>query len=625
MRFLLPLLFATVVISAAEQEESFPRQAEVAQALREHLAPHPRLFWSAADQAALPARLAADPALAAAETQVLRDAETHLADPIPVRELAGQRLLGVSQACMKRLVLSAYAWRRTADPRYLSRVRADLTAVLGFSDWNPKHFLDVAVLAHGVAVAYDWCYDALPVEERAAIRAGLLTKAIAPSRGRPWWLRVEHNWNQVCHGGLSLAALAMAEDTPTESAWVLGRAIDCLPKVMATYGPDGAYAEGPSYWAFGTTYNVLLLDGLTTSLGTDFGLSETPGFIKTGEYFQHVSGPTGNYFLYSDCVPHTAPVPAQAWFAARAGDPSLLWNEARWMERLATRQETNTGSVWNPDAVMYPVWASRLPNAPTMPVTTHWAGRGAVPSAYHRSDWTPEATWVAIKGGTPRSNHGHMDVGSFAMESQGVRWADDLGMQEYLSLEKAGLKIWEMGATSQRWAVYRLGSLSHNILTVDGQPQSLQGRSEILRHTADRTVVDLSPAYTGQLATATRGIALLADRSVVIEDNVTALGQPATVRWAMLTRAEVRLQGGEAILTQAGQSLALRVLEPAGTTLETYSTEPPAAYDAPNPGTCQIGFKVPLEAGASAVLRVVLVPGAGPTGATLPGSGLASW
>ncbi|MEN9841508.1 MAG: hypothetical protein RL376_1308, partial [Verrucomicrobiota bacterium] len=483
-----------------------------------------------------------------------------------------------------------------------------------------------AVISHGIAIAYDWCFEAIPADERAAVREALKTKAFLPTRKGAWWVRADHNWNQVCHAGLGLAALAIAEDETAEAAWVLARAVDSLPVVMRTYGPDGAYAEGPSYWGFGTTFNVYLLDGMQTALGTDFGLGDIPGFLKTGDYFLHSTGPTGEYFNYSDCGPRDTPVPAAAWFAARTGRPALLANEWVWLRRLATAPGGGTGDTYAPEQTMFLLWAARLPGGPVAPGDLHWSGRGTTPTAYHRSSWSADATWIAFKGGTPRTNHAHMDVGSFVIDAQGVRWATDLGMQNYNKLEKSGIKLWEMGENSTRWSVFRLSAASHSVLTVDGRPQALTGRAEIVRHTATRTVIDTSSAYTGQLGAARRGVALLPDRSVLIQDEITGGTAPtATVRWAMLTPATVTTSGSTATLTRDGKTLALRVLEPAGTTVETYSTQPPAAHDEPNPGTVLVGFRLPLSAGASTTLRIVLTPGGGPVARELPPAQLSAW
>ena len=54
---------------------------------------------------------------------------------------------------------------------------------------------------------------------------------------------------------------------------------------------------------------------------------------------------------------------------------------------------------------------------------------------------------------------------------------------------------------------------------------------------------------------------------------------------------------GHAVLTQEGKTLGFRVLEPAGAVVKLYPTDPPpAATDAPNPGTRRVGFEVAVGA-----------------------------
>ena len=66
-----------------------------------------------------------------------------------------------------------------------------------------------------------------------------------------------------------------------------------------------------------------------------------------------------------------------------------------------------------------------------------------MPVALIRTGWNEgEGFYVGIKGGTASANHAHMDAGSFVFEASGVRWAQDLGMQEYYSLEKENVRLW---------------------------------------------------------------------------------------------------------------------------------------------------------------------------------------
>ena len=55
--------------------------------------------------------------------------------------------------------------------------------------------------------------------------------------------------------------------------------------------------------------------------------------------------------------------------------------------------------------------------------------------------------------------------------------------------------------------------------------------------------------------------------------------------------------------------LYLETLEPVDAAIEVFSTDPPNEWDAPNPGTRQIGFYVELGAQESTTITVLLTPG----------------
>ncbi|MCH5376017.1 MAG: heparinase, partial [Planctomycetes bacterium] len=73
----------------------------------------------------------------------------------------------------------------------------------------------------------------------------------------------------------------MMEDEPDLAARTVLNAAQNVTRAMSAYAPKGSYPEGPGYWAYGTSYNVLLIDMLEGVLGTDFGLSKAPGVDKT--------------------------------------------------------------------------------------------------------------------------------------------------------------------------------------------------------------------------------------------------------------------------------------------------------------------------------------------------------
>ncbi len=570
---------------------------------------HPRLLLTPAGEAALKARIPADPVMQRMLADLVAEADRQLLTPPVERVLIGRRLLDKSRTALSRVLHLSLAWRLTGQTAYLDRARAELTAVARFSDWNPSHFLDVAEMTTAVGFGYDWLYSGLDEPTRALLRAALVDKGLKPSLTNDSWTKTTNNWNQVCNAGMTVGALAVAESEPELSADLIARAVNTVPISMHEYAPDGAYPEGPAYWDYGTSFNVLLISALESTLGTDFGLGALPGFMATADYFLHVVGPSGYSFNYSDAGRGgRGASPALYWFAARRHAPYLLWNVRPAIETTMAGSGGRTRDRLEP---LVMVWLAADHQAPPAPAALSWTGSGPNPVAFHRTAWDRDATFVAIKAGSPGLNHAHMDVGAFVMDALGVRWADDLGSQDYNSLESRGVDLWNRTQASDRWTVFRIGASSHNILQVNGQPQLVDGHATFTVRKAGRTVADLAGVYAGQFAAVQRGVALQTDGSVRVQDEFTMRDTPAEVRWAMVTRAAVRLgEPGTAVLEQAGKTLAFRVIEPAGVTLEIFATDPPpAAIDAANPDTRQIGFRIRASPGASRRFVVQLEPG----------------
>jgi hypothetical protein len=243
-----------------------------------------------------------------------------------------------------------------------------------------------------------------------------------------------------------------------------------------------------------------------------------------------------------------------------------------------------------------------------------FTGDGPNPIAIFRTSWQDDATYLAVKAGSPSNNHGHMDVGEFVIDADGLRWAADLGSQSYESLESKKVDLWNESQNSQRWQVFRIGPMSHNILTVDGQNQVVSGHATIVRRGNDFAVMDLAPVYAGQLASVKRGAVLRPDRSVRIEDELTNADKAATVRFAVMTSAKGEIRGRDVLLSQKKKQMLLRVLSPADAKLQvTPADPPPHDYDATNPGMNVVSISVPLAGGEKTSIVVDFIPDADAT------------
>ncbi|MDX1639604.1 MAG: hypothetical protein R3281_16690, partial [Balneolaceae bacterium] len=215
----------------------------------------PRLILTPAVEQLLTEKIESDSLTSTYYRYLLNAADRILDKPLLEREKTGRRLLGVSRKAVFRIGTLAMVYRIEGSRRYLDRLNEEIYAVSTFTDWNPSHFLDVAEMSYGVAIGLDWAGSSLPDSTVTTAENALKHHLELSFKDRRynWWITSEHNWNQVCHAGLSAAAIVLGHDYPNLAANTIARAIDHLPLALAAYAPDGAYPEGPTYWDYGTS------------------------------------------------------------------------------------------------------------------------------------------------------------------------------------------------------------------------------------------------------------------------------------------------------------------------------------------------------------------------------------
>jgi hypothetical protein len=573
---------------------------------------HPRLLLFQNEESGIRNNIAADPIWAKLHQAILDESDRMIDLPPLERIQIGRRLLSKSREAIRRLFFLSYAYRMTQEEKYLRRAEKEMLTIAAFSDWNPSHFLDVAEMTMAMAIGYDWLYNGLAESSKAAIKEAILKKGLEPSLNSKYngWLRAEHNWNQVCNAGMTYGAIAIYEDQPELAKNIINRAIESIQFAMKDYGPDGAYPEGYGYWGYGTSFNVMFNSAIEKIFKKDFGLDEKPGFLHTGYFLENMTGPTGIPFNYSDAGSSGGLHPAMFWFAAKEKDPSLLWVERSYL--AGKDPKSHVGNRLLP-AIM--IWCAGIHiDKVRPPAATMWTADGKNPVALMRTSWTdPNAIYVGFKGGTVSANHAHMDVGSFVMDADGVRWAMDFGSQDYESLESKGLQIFGRTQNAQRWTVFRLTNLVHNTLTANNQHQRVVGRAPLTSTSTKpdfmNAVTDMSEIYKGALEKVSRGIAIVDKQYVVVRDEIEARDTVTTIRWTLLTPADVKITGDHtAELTKDGKKLFLQVECPVKVTMKTWSTDPPNSYDAPNPGTIMTGFEVTVPAKTKTYFTVRLIP-----------------
>ncbi len=514
------------------------------------------------------------------------------------RDLINGRLLKTAHQCVDRVYTFGLLWRLDGEDRWAQAAWTSLEQVTGFDDWNPGHDLDFCEMAHGVAIGLDWLWNWLDGGRRDHLIDNLIEKALIPAlekydsdNGPKWAGNVlgRFNWNQVCSGGLIIAALAVGRRDPERAGQVLARSVAAMPLALASYAPDGMWGEGSDYWHYGTMYTCYALSAMQTALGHDFGLGEMPGLDRTARWPVLSQGPTGRLPNFADNgrLPNYTdnaefairrPMPEMFYLAGRFGDDLVAHDEHRILADHAAAAE-------------HLVWY--LPDPGPQPRRRNVRFAGDVELACFRTDWDdPDATCLTVKGGYNLVNHGQLDLGVFELDALGVRWAIDLGKEQY------GVPgYWNRHTDSgKRWTYFRAGSRGHNVVTLDGDNQRVAARSRFVRYAGSGdeagVVVDLSEAYAPRAWRARRGARLLPGPHMALVQDELELTRPCRVAWQMLTPAAVEVAGDglSAELTLDGRTLLLEAGGDAGARFAVESVESQPDPESDNPGVCRVGL-----------------------------------
>jgi len=488
--------------------------------------------------------------------------------PVIYEKPDGRRLLRVSREALNRIRALSLCYLVLGEESYAERAWQELEAVAAFSDWNPSHFLDCAEMTHAVALGYDWLYDYWNAAQRKILQDAIVHKGLNPAlkvySRETGWHTGNINWNQVCNGGISIGALAIAETIPEIATEILCTAIESIQLPMKEYEPDGGGYEGPTYWDYGSRYNIFFLDALDNSLGTDFGLSTMEGFRRSGDFQIHLSGTDLMCFNFSDSDIKAMSTAQHFWMGKKYDLPR--YSGFRYMALNRGVEANILDLLW---------FDNRFKDfdLKSMSLDKHFRVAEIITM---RDSWeNGKGFAIALKGGSSTRVHSHMDLGSFILECEGVRWFIDLGKDSETyqrHINKAG-----------RWDFYRTRAEGHNTLVINPEFRGSQKRTEdgIAEFTkfesGDESVVavlDVSKAYYND-ASFIRTFTLNRGKEFRISDEIKCAA-PSELFLFYHTDAEIELTNNnrQAVLLKDGKSMMVNLVKPLGAQFEVWPAEP---------------------------------------------------
>lgn len=531
----------------------------------------------------------------------------------PMEQRSQDNQLDISREMLYRMNMLAMVYRVEKDPRMLQRINDEVVAACNFPTWNPRHFLDVGEMSLAIALALDWTAGNLPRQTIALAKKSLIEKGIKPSwpedGKNPGWAYGNNNWNQVCHGGLVAAAITVAEQEPELAARTIHRAIDGMVSALAEYGPDGVYPEGATYWDYGTSFSAVTASMFESAFGTDFGMLGYPGFRESATFRVLSNAPSGMMYNFGDCGDRRSRNGdfTLAWFAAKTGI-SNFFEKDRFL-----KPAEDMGKLSRLAGIAL-VWLSQYEEKGDTRIPTAWKGDGSNPVVFFTGgENDPWQYYFGGKGGRGTVSHGNLDAGSFVFELQGVRWSVDPGnYQSYGVIERTGFRLWSSCQECDRWKLLNKNNFGHSTLTVNGQLHVVDGKAIITDFKAGEkpeATIDMTATLNGQLKRAQRRFMKDSPASLLVEDQIEISEETRLVTWQLITRADVQIVRGGAILRQDGKSLRLENLSHPELTVSVISLDPPPLYlDAKLDGLKRLEIRIPawtIEGGVT-TLRVRL-------------------
>jgi len=573
------------------------------------ISPHPRLLLNDTGLADLISRLQTSQGLLSIYTSVYSTANNSLT--LPLTPYSNCTVVG---ACRNAAVFgSNAAYLDVSTPDSIIMSCALVHRILNYSgpsvysnraiaellhistDWTSWYWpvgqaLERGGLSFTVGVAYDWLYSLLSPSERSIVEDAMgnkvLLSRLRDERQGMWWIKDIYNWNINSNSGILAVTRALA-DVPQWSAQALSVEsilLNNLPASVASFEPSGVWPEGQTYGMYAA---VSLLQGCEAyRTGSDLqppplACSYPSGVCSAGLTWLLMTGPRGESFNYADASPESPD--SRALF--KLGE---MCNETRYL--AGGRSFGRTINTWL-DLLWYKDEGS-VNELYTLPLAVIFADPNTADSAYGRKthlgsfrsawSWPSEnasipanssaSVWLAFKGGenifndhqlgASHNNHGHLDAGNFVWESQGVRWAIDLGADayDYPLLSYFG---------RFRFGYDFVSSYGHNVLSFDGDSQHRQGGGEIISSNLTipghpQAVVNLTSAYAGSAASVTRSFELLGDEGsstdpACVSGRIidTWSGGMEQVDWVMYTTALVDLSSGSPFLSVGEATLLL--------------------------------------------------------------------
>lgn len=529
----------------------------------------------------------------------------------------------------KRISALSLAYRILEDEQYAESALKEMLNLTTWSDWRSDvNWLALAAVTLGMAIGHDCMYDYLSEKpddmakiEQAMYEKGL-TKMLEIHRTGNFskdWPFLANNFNGINNSSTGILSLALGctEKYRDEAAEGLNFALRRIQHSVMFHTKDGGWPEGSSYSGYMQLYMRDFFRMLNSGFGTTYGYEQIENYKNTYKHALALSG--AKSYPLEDApnvglnTKETNGVSGSFYSAYLIDEPGLGRLHA---DYLTTNSEADYADI---------LWYDPRYKDAEFSFDPEQYDRELGLLAL-RDNWENN-TYFAFNAGSNNVDHAHLDMGSFVYDYSGVRWFEDLGIDN----ERLYDISYENG---YKWYYYRNRAEGHNCMifnpkdkydgTLYSAPDQVQASvgtikdSRINQNDYSYASMDITSAYKDDCSSYIR--TMLLDKNtggILIKDDMNLKKNDTEYYWFAHTTAAIELDadGKGATLTlnindkdNPGQKkekkLYVKIIEGEGT-FEDMAAQPLSS--SPNPDTLSQNQTLGLRQNTNANYRKLAI------------------
>ncbi len=352
-------------------------------------------------------------------------------------------------------------------------------------------------------------------------------------------MKIQDNFAGVGVGGLMSILVAVADEKEFEGevAYLLENAMKTMEVFACLFYPNGGYYESVGYSTYGLGTFTTALVGMKNSFGGFYGLEKAKGFAEYGYSLTFLQSTDWNVCYHDGSTGYVETNLAET-FSYLFDDP----NQAA----LAQRQKNLMNRSKDISELFFYTMATegkedRI-NLDALGTDRYFYGAEA--GGFSSDMNVADPTFVGIHGGLTNIPHDMLDLGQFFFESDNVKWATDLGSDDYNItgyFEEGGYRLYRKRPEGENCIV-----LNPQVDPEGYYGQNLGARAELIMLDMNKpkgamAAYDLTSAYARDANKYVRGYYFGDDRnSLIVQDELSLKGN-TEFYWFMQTGAEIEI------------------------------------------------------------------------------------